>query len=658
MQNTELRRRARPVLDALRTLALQGRTPVLGLRKKSCPYHSWDTVQEDPATAPGWTPFAPGDAIGGVEAHYCFRGGITAPAGSAGRHLVCLVSTGATDIWNNNNPQFLAYLNGALVCGLDVNHTEFDLPPAAAEGQTWQLGLYTYCNTPAQDVFLKVETAVRDDEITGLYYDLKAPYEVLVQLDEGDTNAIGIGRYLEKALDMLDLRDPYSAAFYSSVAAARRYMKEEFYESFCQRQPVTVDCVGHTHIDVAWLWTLAQTREKAIRSFATVNYLMDRYPEYKFLSSQPQLYDFVRKDCPALFEKIRARVADGHWEPEGGMWLESDCNMASGESLIRQFLHGQEFFGREFGKQGHILWLPDAFGFSGALPQIMAQCGMDWFMTTKMAWNDTNCMPHDLTRWRGIDGTEVLAYFISTKDYDKRPDRNPKPSFNTTYNGLLNPRQVMGCWQRFQDKELTQDVLQCYGYGDGGGGPDEEMLEMGLRMQRGIPGFPKVTLGHVRPFFEKLAQRLQGTPYLPVWNGELYLELHQGAYTSCAWIKRNNRIAERELGAAEWLQTAAMLRGMAYDAQTLSQAWETLLLNQFHDTLPGSCIGKVYEDAKEQFSSIYAATDRLIAQAGDYLWGRGTQELVYNDLPFARSDTVLLPHGKAVAGQPWQTTQE
>lgn len=365
MQNTELRRRVRPVLDALRTLALQGRTPVLGLRKKSCPYHSWDTVQEDPATAPGWTPFAPGDAIGGVEAHYCFRGGITAPAGCAGRHLVCLVSTGATDIWNNNNPQFLAYLNGALLCGLDVNHTEFDLTSAAAEGQTWQLGLYTYCNTPAQDVFLKVETAVRDDEITGLYYDLKAPYEVLVQLDEGDTNAIAIGRYLEKALDMLDLRDPYSVAFYASVAAARRYMKEEFYESFCQRQPVTVDCVGHTHIDVAWLWTLAQTREKAIRSFATVNYLMDRYPEYKFLSSQPQLYDFVRKDCPALFEKIRARVADGHWEPEGGMWLESDCNMASGESLIRQFLHGQEFFGREFGKQGHILWLPDAFGFSG-----------------------------------------------------------------------------------------------------------------------------------------------------------------------------------------------------------------------------------------------------------------------------------------------------
>lgn len=362
---------------------------------------------------------------------------------------------------------------------------------------------------------------------------------------EGDTNAIGIGRYLEKALDMLDLRDPYSAAFYASVAAARRYMKEEFYESFCQRQPVTVDCVGHTHIDVAWLWTLAQTREKAIRSFATVNYLMDRYPEYKFLSSQPQLYDFVRKDCPQLFEKIRARVADGHWEPEGGMWLESDCNMASGESLIRQFLHGQEFFGREFGKQGHILWLPDAFGFSGALPQIMAQCGMDWFMTTKIAWNDTNCMPHDLTRWRGIDGTEVLAYFISTKDYDKRPDRNPKPSFNTTYNGLLNPRQVMGCWQRFQDKELTQDVLQCYGYGDGGGGVTAEMLEINRRMEKGIPGAPQTRLTHAAPYFDKLKQHLDETQAdLPCWHGEMYFEYHRGVFTSQGRNKRANRAAE------------------------------------------------------------------------------------------------------------------
>lgn len=652
MQNTELRHRTPPVLDALRTLALRNRTPVQGLRKKACPYHSWDTVRENPDTACGWSDFSTGEAIGGQEAHFCFRATISAAPDMAGRHLVCLVSTGATDIWNNNNPQFLAYLNGELVCGLDVNHTEFDLTACADGKERWQLGLYTYCNTPAQDVFLKVETAVRDDEITGLYYDLKAPFEVMAQLDEGDTNAIGIGRYLEKALDMLDLRDPYSEAFYNSVAAARRYMKQAFYDSFCQPQPVTVDCVGHTHIDVAWLWTLAQTREKAIRSFATVTYLMDRYPEYKFMSSQPQLYDFVRRDCPALFEKICARVADGRWEPEGGMWLESDCNMASGESLIRQFLHGQEFFGREFGRKNHVLWLPDAFGFSGALPQIMAQCGMDWFMTTKLAWNDTNCMPHDLTRWRGIDGTEVLAYFISTRDYDKRPDRNPNPSFNTTYNGLLNPRQVMGCWQRFQDKELTQDVLQCYGYGDGGGGVTAEMLEMNRRLEKGIPGAPQTRLTHAAPYFEKLKRHLEETKAdLPCWHGEMYFEYHRGVFTSQARNKRANRQAEFFNLTAE---TAAALAeslgtGYIYPAKELHRNWELTLLNQFHDILPGSALGEVYAVSQEQYKEIIASDSLIAADALQSIAARIETDksgvLVFNPLGFARNAVVSLPCG-------------
>lgn len=647
MQNTELRRRVPPVLDALRTLALRDRAFVQRLRKKACPYHSWDIVQQDPGTAPGWEPFAPGDAIGGEEAHFGFRGCITAPAGSAGQHLVCLVSTGATDIWNYNNPQFLAYLDGELVCGLDVNHTEFDLACPAADGQQWQLGLYAYCNTPARDVFLKVETAVRDDEITGLYYDLKAPFEVMRLLDEGDTNAILIGRYLEKALDLLDLREPYSGAFYASAAAARRLMKEEFYEGCCAPGPVTVSCVGHTHIDLAWLWTLAQTREKAIRSFATVNYLMDRYPEYKFMASQPQLYDFVRRDCPALFEKIRARAAQGRWEPEGGTWLEPDCMMTGGESLIRQFLHGQEFFGREFGSRSRILWLPDAFGFSGALPQIMAQCGMDWFMTTKLAWNDTNCMPHDLTRWRGIDGTEVLAYFISTKDYDQRPDRNPRPTFNTTYNGLLNPKQVMGCWQRFQDKELTQDVLQCFGYGDGGGGPTAEMLEINRRMEKGIPGAPRTRLIHAAPFFEELKQRLaQAQEELPCWHGELYLEYHRGVFTSQARNKRANREAEfANMTAESFAALAEVLgTGYAYPADVLHRSWELTLLNQFHDVLPGSALGEVYELSQQQYKEVLASDAAVAGQALRAIAGCVRTDrpgvLVFNQLGFAR-DTVV-----------------
>ena len=213
LQTNELRHRLPPILQALQACSLHSRTPVTALRKKPAPYHSWGLLTE-PEDAPGWTPFTPGDAIGGEEAHFCFRGPVAAPAQAAGRHLVCLVSTGATDIWNNNNPQFLAYLNGELVCGLDVNHTEFDLTPCARPGDSWQLGLYAYCNTPAQDVFLRVETAVREDEVTALYYDLKTPFEAMALQDPGDPNALTIARCLDRALALLDLRRPGSEDFF------------------------------------------------------------------------------------------------------------------------------------------------------------------------------------------------------------------------------------------------------------------------------------------------------------------------------------------------------------------------------------------------------------------------------------------------------------
>lgn len=649
MQNKELRHRMPPILAALKELSLTDQTPVTNLRMRACPYHSWNTVQEEP-TGPAWSDFADGNAIGGEESHYAFRGTITAPECAAGRHLVCLVETGADNIWNNNNPQFLAYLDGALLCGLDTNHTEFDLAAAAQAGQTWQLGLYAYTNTPAHDVFLRVSTAIRDDEVTGLYYDLRVPFEVLSLLDENDTNAIGIGRYLAQAVNMLDLRDPDSDTFRDSVTAARRYLRDEFYLGYCHDTGVTVSSVGHTHIDVAWLWTLAQTREKAIRSFATVNYLMDRYPEYRFMASQPQLYDYVRRDCPALYDRIRERVANGRWETEGGMWLESDCNMTSGESLIRQFLHGREFTRREFGQEGHILWLPDAFGFSAALPQIMRQCGMTWFMTTKLAWNDTNCMPHDLTRWRGIDGTEVLAYFISTKDYDMHPDCNTNPSFNTTYNGTMTPRQVMGCWQRFQDKDLTSNVLQCYGTGDGGGGVTAEMLEIQRRLSAGIPGAPTTVMSHVAPYYDQLEKDLaaQGEE-LPLWSGEFYFEYHRGVFTSQARNKHANRMAEFANMIAESMASlaAACVDGYTYPADALHHSWELTLLNQFHDILPGSAIGPVYEVSQAQYRDLLTSDQEILQQAmqahAALVHNTTDGILVWNPLGFARDAVVTVP---------------
>ena len=261
MTTEQLRHRMPPILKALKERSLRGRTPVEGLRRTECAYHGWDTVHADAAS---WEPFAPGDAFGGLEAHHCFKGTVTLPEASAGKRVVCLVSTGASDIWNNNNPQFLAYVDGRLVCGLDVNHNEFDLAACAVPGESHELALYVYCNTPARDVFLRVETAERDDDVTGLYYDLRAPYEVCALLADDDTRAIGIMKHLNRALNLLDLRDLDSGAFAQSVRDAREYLRTEFYDGFCGRTDATEACVGHTHIDVAWLWDLAQTREKAV----------------------------------------------------------------------------------------------------------------------------------------------------------------------------------------------------------------------------------------------------------------------------------------------------------------------------------------------------------------------------------------------------------
>ena len=652
MTTEQLRHRMSPILKALKERSLRGRTPVEGLRRTECAYHGWDTVHADAAS---WEPFAPGDAFGGLEAHHCFKGTVTLPEASAGKRVVCLVSTGASDIWNNNNPQFLAYVDGRLVCGLDVNHNEFDLAACAVPGESHELALYVYCNTPARDVFLRVETAERDDDVTGLYYDLRAPYEVCALLADDDTRAIGIMKHLNRALNLLDLRDLDSGAFAQSVRDAREYLRTEFYDGFCGRTDATEACVGHTHIDVAWLWSLAQTREKAIRSFASVDYLMERYPEYTFMSSQPQLYDFVKRDCPALYERIRARVAQGRWEPEGGMWLEADCNMSSGESLVRQFLHGKRFFRDAFGRENRILWLPDAFGFSGALPQIMKQCGADYFMTTKLAWNDTDMMPHDVTHWRGIDGSEVLAYFISTKDYVKKPDKDPNPSFNTTYNGILAPRQVMGCWQRFQDKTLTDDVLQCYGYGDGGGGPTAEMLELQRRLAYGIPGAPRTRQSTSLAFFEELERRLAGQD-VPCWCGEFYFEYHRGVFTTMARNKRYNRLAEFKNADAELFSALNLACGTAhaYPAEALAHNWELTLLNQFHDILPGSSIEKVYEDSMEQYEQVLASDASLIGDAQNALAALvradGDGVLVFNQLGFARDALVRVPVEAPVAG--------
>jgi alpha-mannosidase len=401
---------------------------------------------------------------------------------------------------------------------------------------------------------------------------------------------------------------------------------------------VIATCIGHTHIDVAWWWTVEQTREKVARSFTTVLKLMEEYPNYKFMSSQPQLYYFLKKRYPELYAKLKERVREGRWEPEGGMWVEADCNLTSGESLVRQFLYGKRFFKEEFGVDNRILWLPDVFGYSGALPQIMKKCGIDYFMTTKLAWNQFNKIPFDTFQWKGIDGTKVLTHLITTLGVGQ-----DTKEFFTTYNGMLHPDAIMGGWMRYQNKDINNDILISYGHGDGGGGPTREMLEASIRMEKGVKGIPKVRQEFAGTYFKELEERVSDNKRLSTWEGELYFEYHRGTYTSMARNKRSNRKSELMLMDLELFALLAKDK-LAYPTSELEAMWKTVMINQFHDILPGSSIKEVYEVTKEEYRELKEKGEVLIGERLRVLAGEEDKNFitVYNTLGFDREDIIML----------------
>ncbi len=369
---------------------------------------------------------------------------------------------------------------------------------------------------------------------------------------------------------------------------------------------LTVTAVGHAHLDTAWLWPVEEGVRKCARTFSTQLGLLERYPEYHFGASQAQHYAFTKEHYPGLFRAIRRYVEEGRWEVQGGMWVEADCNLPDGESLIRQFLHGMRFFRDELGVTVDNLWLPDVFGYSAALPQILRRCGIDALVTQKISWNQFNDFPHTTFNWTGIDGSTVMAHF---------PPEN-------TYCSQLDPESLILGEENFRERGFLDGFLCLFGVGDGGGGPHEDHIERGRRMGD-LEGTPRVRFAPARTFLEGLRARRE---LLPSWVGELYLELHRGTLTSQADVKRGNRRLEEWLRVAEMLWSAAPLEG--YPAAELDSAWKTLLLNQFHDILPGSSIGRVYERTRREHRETIAACERLCARAAEGLGGRAEGSLL------------------------------
>ncbi|CAG7644505.1 alpha-mannosidase [Paenibacillus allorhizosphaerae] len=591
-----------------------------------------------------WNEMRIGDRWKGRDVYAWLAVDVRIPSEWKGRPIVGLFDFGLPGA-TAAGLEALLYFNGSPYHGVDANHQEVFFPEDCA-GTTASLRFRIWtgldaANTakPRECELKRAEIAWLDEAADDLFYTASAVLDTVKELSDNRPERHELLQALNAAMNLVDWSYPGSPSFYESVAGARESLRSAV-GRMEKHTPVTVHCVGHTHIDVAWLWRLKHTREKIARSFSTVLRLMEKYPEYVFLQTQPQLYDYIKTDYPEIYEQIRARVKEGRWEASGGMWLEADCNVTSGESLIRQILLGTRFLRDEFGAECTYLWLPDVFGYSWALPQILQKSGIHTFMTTKISWNQYNQVPHDTFQWKGIDGSEVLAHFITT------PRLGGKNVPRHGYNGVLRAETAQGIWDRYHDKELNSELIMSFGYGDGGGGANREMLEYRRRLDE-LPGMPIMTIGRADQYFERLQQTVAETnAYVHQWDGELYLEYHRGTLTSQAYNKRMNRKLELLYRETEFLCAMSGLLGNSwshYPQKQLTDGWKIVLRNQFHDIIPGSSIHEVYEDSREEYEEAEAIVVREWKNAaesvttGESASGKLT---VFNSANWRRNDLL------------------
>ncbi|MBE6819912.1 MAG: alpha-mannosidase [Ruminococcaceae bacterium] len=420
---------------------------------------------------------------------------------------------------------------------------------------------------------------VADEDCEGYFVDIMVGFEALEFIKDEHIKA-KVYAAIDDSLHIVDY-DFDEPQVRKSIAEARKYYLSKIAAIDWSAQSKII-LTGHSHIDVAWLWRIQESIRKSARTFMNVTSLMDVYPDMTFGQSQAVLYQMMKDHYPEIYEKIKEKVANNQWDICGNVWVEADTNLASGEALIRQVLYGTEFFKKEFGKVSKTYWLPDCFGFTWALPQIIKGCGMENFITSKLSYNDTNKFPYSMFMWQGNNGDRVNAHLL-------------RPAYNCTYNIW----ELMTFDNECNNKSELNVSMGMYGYGDGGGGPTREMMERGKRL-RNFPGLPKTEIGHVDEFFE----HYHGIEdELPVWNGEMFYENHRGTFTSQAFVKKNNRKGEYLFTRGEMLSVfAEKLLGKEYPKEEIEKGWRILMTNQFHDILPGSSIHEVFEDCRRDYA--------------------------------------------------------
>jgi len=553
---------------------------------------------QEQALAGPWKEVTKGHAYGPAYKTFWFRLTGQVPESYSGKKVVIVAELGGErTVWRDNSPW----------CGVDVEHSDIGwlegstigAAATAVGGENIEVYVQAYTRNSEVTVHGKeaprsattetvdrAELVVTDLEARDLYYDVDFALSLLDTIQETDPAYLTILRGLN------DVVNGFSTTNRESIARCRKIIRDAM-GSLNGELKHTIVPVGHAHLDTAWLWPINITKKKMAHTTATQLGLLERYPEYVFVHSQASQYEWLETDYPVLFTRVKEAIARGQWEPVGSMWVEADCNLTGAESLIRQFLYGRQYFRNKFGYETQDMWLPDVFGYSAALPQILAKFNIKYFLTQKISWNQFNKFPHHTFWWQGIDGTRIWTHFPPAD----------------TYNASAEPKEVIYSVKNYKDHGRLDQSLYVFGFGDGGGGPTERHLEF-LRRGRLAPNYPDVASGKkALDFFRDAKARSKD---LSTWVGELYLELHRGTYTSQAANKRDNRKSEFLLRDAELLACFAPGYPASYPQAELEAAWKLVLLNQFHDIIPGSSVREVYEDSAVDYEAVLQTGNKLV----------------------------------------------
>jgi alpha-mannosidase len=594
--------------------------------------------QVEAADGNRFEPMPPGTAWGGKWEYGWFRGEIVLPEGAAGKRIVLRIDLGG---------ESAIYINGINTGAKDLEHHEITLCRDGIPGMVYEIMAESYAGHgprlewiaptppervaipepgPAQATVGRSSFGIWEEEAYQLWMDVDTLYKVRDNINPNSLRCEEIDQGLKDFSLLVDFELEYSERVATFTAARRRLAP--LLECVNGSTAPTMYIFGQSHLDLAWLWPWAETRRKCARTLSTQLALMDEYPEYRYILTQPPVFEVLKERYPDLYQRAMAKVQSGQLIPEGAMWVEPDTNLPGGESLIRQFVYGKAFFKEELGIESELLWLPDVFGFSAALPQIILGCGVKYFCTKKIFdnYNGGDPFPYNLFMWEGIDGSRVLTHII-------RKSNSP-----------INPQILIQRWEsdRIQ-KEGLRSFIFSFGYGDGGGGPIRDHLEY-VRRMKDLEGVPRTKMSHPNDFFRDIeAGGLPENRYV----GELYFQAHRGTYTTQAKMKQGNRRSEFALREAElWAAAACHIKGQTYPYRELEGAWKKTLFNQFHDILPGSSIQRVHEEAEADYRETLAIAARIRDTAvTSLIEPDGAAFTVFNSLSWERRELVALPTG-------------